>query len=149
MGYVMDQAVKLTDATKRPVYPIRFADNGVNLICSGIVVKKDTLKSSPDLVRRFMRAATRSMEAAAADPAAAADAMLKVSPKSGVKDTLVVGLKQTTALYHAPGEPAGRPYRVSAKTMNESFQMLLNYGGLDKATAGAVESYYTNDYLPQ
>src|SRR5438128_11620977 len=36
LGYVMDQAIKLQDATKKPVYPIRFADYGVNLISSGI-----------------------------------------------------------------------------------------------------------------
>ena len=35
----MDQAIKLQDATKKPVYPIRFADYGVNLISSGIIVQ--------------------------------------------------------------------------------------------------------------
>jgi NitT/TauT family transport system substrate-binding protein len=148
MGYVMDQAVKLVDATKRPVQSIRFADYGVNLVCSGVIVKKDLLKSNPELVKRFMRAATKSMEAAVAEPDAAVAAMLKASPKSGFQDSMTVGLKQATALYKAPGETAGRPYRVSSKTMNESFQMLLDYGGVDKATAGSATNYYTNDYLP-
>ena len=148
MGYVMDQAVKLVDATKKPVQSIRYADNGVNLVCSGIVVRKELVKSNPALVKRFMRAATRSMEAAMKDPDAAVDAMLKASPKSGFKDSLTAGLKQTTALYKAPGEPQGKPYRVSAKTMNESFQMLLDYGGVDKSTAGTVDNYYTNEFLP-
>jgi NitT/TauT family transport system substrate-binding protein len=148
MGYVMDQAVKLVDATKKPVQSIRFADYGVNLVCSGVIVRKELVKSNPDLVKRFMRAATKSMEAAMKDPDAAVDAMLKASPKAGVKESMVTGLKQATALYKAPGEPQGKPYRVSAKTMNESFQMLLDYGGVDKATAGTAEAYYTNDYLP-
>ena len=148
MGYVMDQPVKLLDATKRPVTSIRFADYGVNLVCSGIVVQKDFLKKNPDLVKRFMRAATRSMEAAEKDPAAAIDAMLKAQPKAGQRESLIGGLKQATALYQAPGMPLGKPYRVAAKTMNDSFQMLLEYGGVDKSTAGKVEDYYTNDYLP-
>ena len=148
MGYVMDQPVKLLDATKRPVTSIRFADYGVNLVCSGIVVQKDFLKKNPDLVKRFMRAATRSMEEAQRNPEAAIDAMLKAQPKAGVRDSLIGGLKQATALYQAPGMPAGKPYRVAAKTMNDSFQMLLDYGGVDRATAGKVEDYYTNDYLP-
>jgi NitT/TauT family transport system substrate-binding protein len=148
MGYVMDQPVKLLDATKKTVTTIRFADYGVNLVCSGIVVQKDFLKHNPDLVRRFMRAATKSMEAAEKDPAAAVDAMLKADPKSGVRDSLIGGMKQTVALYHAPGVTSGQPYRVSAKTMDDSFDMLLKYGGLDKATAGKAEDYYTNDYLP-
>jgi NitT/TauT family transport system substrate-binding protein len=149
MGYVMDQPVKLLDATKKPVTSIRFADYGVNLVCSGIIVQKDFLKQNPDLVKRFMRAATRTMEEAAKNPEAAVDAMLKADPKSGVRDSLIGGMKQTIALYQAPGMPATRPYRVAAKTMNDSFQMLLEYGGVDKTTAGKAEDYYTNDYLPQ
>jgi len=148
MGYVMDQPVKLVDATKKPVTSIRFADHGVNLVCSGVIVQKDLLKKNPELVKRFMRAATRSMEEARSDPEAAIDAMLKAQPKSGVKESLVFGLKQATALYQAPGFPPGPPYRVAAKTMNDSFQMLIDYGGVDKASAGKAEDYYTNDYLP-
>lgn len=148
-GYVMDQAVKLTDATRRPVQAVRFADYGVNLICSGIVVNKDLPKSNPELVRRFMRAATRSMEAAVTNPEGAADAMLKASPKSGVKDTMVGGIKQTTALYRAPGQTEGRPYRVAPKTMDESLQMLVAYGGVDKASAGSADNFYTNEFLPK
>ena len=38
LGYLMDQNIKIQDATKKPVSVIRFADYGVNLISSGIVV---------------------------------------------------------------------------------------------------------------
>src|SRR5438105_13834100 len=58
LGYVMDQAIKLQDATHKPVYAIRFADYGVNMVSSGIIVQNDYLKSKPDVVRRFLRAAT-------------------------------------------------------------------------------------------
>ena len=34
LGYVMDQAIKLQDATHKDVYPIRFADYGVNMVSS-------------------------------------------------------------------------------------------------------------------
>ena len=65
LGYVMDQAIKLQDATHKQVYPIRFADYGVNMVSSsGIIVQKDYLKAKPDLVKRFLRAATRSLEEA-------------------------------------------------------------------------------------
>lgn len=148
-GFVMDQAVKLTDATKRPVQSVRFADYGVNVVCSGIIVNKDLPKKNAELVRRFMRAATRSMEAAVADPRASAKAMLKVAPKSGFEESMTGGVRQTTALYNAPGQTGTRPYRVSAKTMEESLQLLIDYGGVDKASAGSVENFYSNDYLPK
>src|SRR5213595_1327130 len=62
LGYVMDQNIKLQDATHKQVYPIRFADYGVNMVSSGIIVQKDYLKAHPDVVKRFMRAATRALE---------------------------------------------------------------------------------------
>jgi len=144
----MDQAIKLQDATKKTIYPIRFADYGVNLVSSGIIVNKDFLKKNPDLVKRFMRAATRSLEEAAKNPEAAVDAMLKANPKSGFKDSALVGMKATAALYKGPDNPNDRPFRVGAKNMNETFALLIEYGGLDKATSGKVEDYYTNDFLP-
>jgi NitT/TauT family transport system substrate-binding protein len=148
LGYVMDQAIKLQDATQKQVYPIRFADYGVNLVSSGIIVNKETLAKNPDMVKRFMRAATRSLEEAAKNPEAAIDAMLKAYPKSGVRDTALVGMKATAALYKGPDNPKDRPFRVGAKNMQETFALLIDYGGLDKASAGKVEDYYTNAYLP-
>ena len=148
LGYVMDQAIKLQDATHKQVYPIRFADYGINMVSSGIIVQKDFLRTKPDVVKRFMRAATRSLEEAAKNPEAAVDAMLKAQPKSGVKDTALVGLKNTIALYHGPDNPSDKPFRVGAKNMSETLQFLVEYGGLDKASAGKAEDYYSNSYLP-
>ncbi|MEP6678427.1 MAG: ABC transporter substrate-binding protein [Betaproteobacteria bacterium] len=148
LGYVMDQAIKLQDGAHKQVYTIRFADYGVNLISSGIIAQKDLLKQKPDLAKRFMRAATRSLEEAAKNPDAAIDAMLKAQPKSGVKETALVGMKQTAALYKGPDNPSDRPFRVGAKNMDETMTLLVDYGGLDKATAGKAADYYTNDYLP-
>src|SRR5438477_2386140 len=148
LGYVMDQAIKLQDATHKQIYAIRFADYGVNLVSSGIIVQKDTLKAKPDVVKRFMRAATRSLEDAAKNPEAAIDAMLKAQPKSGVKETALIGMKNTAALYKGPDNPNDRPFKVGAKNMTETMALLVEYGGLDKATAGKAEDYYTNEYLP-
>ena len=148
LGYVMDQAIKLQDVTHKQVYPIRFADYGVNMVSSGIIVQKDFLKQKPDLVKRFMRATTKSLEEAAKNPAAAVDAMLAANPKSGVKETALVGMKNTAALYKGPDNPNDRPLRVGAKNMDETLALLAEYGGLDKASAGKATDYYSNDYLP-
>ena len=148
LGYVMDQAIKLQDATHKPVYPIRFADYGVNMVSSGIIVQKDFLKQKPDLVKRFMRATTKSLEDAAKNPDAAVDAMLAANPKSGVKETALVGMKNTAALYKGPDNPNDRPLRVGGKNMDETLALLVEYGGLDKGSAGKATDYYSNDYLP-
>jgi len=148
LGYVMDQAIKLQDATQKQVYPIRFADYGVNMVSSGIIVQKDYLKNKPDVVRRFLRAATRSLEESAKNPEAAVDAMLKAQPKSGVKETAVIGMKNTAALYKGPDNPSDRPLRVGAKNMSETLALLVEYGGLEKASAGKPDDYYSNAFLP-
>jgi len=148
LGYVMDQNIKLQDATKKQVLVVRFADYGVNLISSGIVANKDTLASKGDLVKRFMRASTRALEEAEKNPEAAIAATLKAQPKSGQPDTMLTGLKLTTALYHTEETGKQKPFRVSMKNVNESLELLVQYGGLDAAARGKAEDYVTLEYLP-
>ncbi|BEP48207.1 ABC transporter substrate-binding protein [Variovorax sp. V116] len=148
LGYVMDQAIKLQDATGKPVTPIRFADSGVNQISSGIIANKNLLVENPDLVKRFMRASTKAAEAAEKSPEAAVDAMLKANPKAGVRDTLIVGMKQSVALYHTKETANQRPFRVAMKNVNDSLDLLVQYGGMDASTRGKPEDYVTLDFLP-
>src|SRR4249919_1606318 len=76
LGYVMDQSMKIKDATGKDVFPIKFADYGVNLVSSGVIVNKDWLNDNKDLVKRFMTAATKSLEEATKHPKDAAQAIL-------------------------------------------------------------------------
>lgn len=147
LGYLMDQNIKIQDATKKPVTVIAFADYGINLVVSGIIANKELLAEKPDLAKRFMRAATKAFEESEKNPEAAVDAMLKANAKSGIRESLIIGLKLTTPLYHTAQTANSRPFRVSPKDMIESYNMLVEYGGLEKA-AGKVEDYYTNDFLP-
>ena len=148
LGSVMDQSVKLQDATGKPVTAIRFADSGINQINSGIVANKNLLTENPDLVKRFMRASTRAAEAAEKSPEAAVDAMLKANAKVGVRETLIVGMKQSVALYHTAETAKQRPYRVSMKNVSDTLDLLVQYGGMDPATRGKPEDYVTLEFLP-
>src|ERR1700690_2832349 len=64
LGYVMDQSMKIKDATGKDVYPIKFADYGINMVSSGIIANTDYVKANADLVKRFMAASVKSVEAA-------------------------------------------------------------------------------------
>ena len=88
LGYVMDQSMKIKDATGKDVIPVKFADYGINLVSSGVVANRDFVKDNQDLVKRFMLAATQSIEAAVKDPKGAAQAILNANPKGGKIDTL-------------------------------------------------------------
>lgn len=149
LGYLMDQNMRIENATKKPTTVIPFSDYGVNLISTSIVVSKTTIASKGDLVRRFMAAATRAVEDAEKDPAAAVDAMLKANPKAGDRASLVKGLELTIPLYHTEETKSLRPFRVSPANVKESIAMLGEYGGLDKAAAAKPESFYSLDFLPK
>ena len=147
LGYVMDQAMRIKDATGKDVYPIRFADYGINLVSSGIITRTGFAKDNPDLVRRFMRASTRAVEAAEKDPKAAAQSILDALPKGGHLPTLTEGYEITIPLYRLPGAD-NPPFKVSEKLMQESTDLMVEYGGLPAAAKDRVQSFYTNAYLP-
>lgn len=149
LGYVMDQSMRIKDATGKNVYPIRFADYGINLVSSGMIMRKELLKENPDLVRRFMAASTKAVEAAVKDPEAAVDAILKEKPKAGHRDTLLEGFKLTIPLYKAPGATELTPFRVSDQTMKDSVDLLVKSGFMDADAGKDPHAYYTNDYLPK
>jgi NitT/TauT family transport system substrate-binding protein len=147
IGFSTDQTFEIQHARKKPVHALMFADYEVNNVGLGIVVHQDTIKSNPDLVKRFMRAATKSFEAAKENPEAAVDAALNQNRKGGNRDGLLSGLASTIPLLHTPETVNQRPFRVSAKSMENTVKMLMEFGGVDKS-AGPADKFYTNEFLP-
>ena len=148
LGYLMDQTMKIADATGKESYAIPFSEYGINLVSSGVIANAKTIDGNPDLVKRFMAAATASFEAAIKAPEAAVDAMLEASPKAGKRDTLIAGLKLTTPLYFTKETAAGRPFKVSDANMADTFSLLQEYGGL-KAGDKSAADFYTTEFLPK
>jgi NitT/TauT family transport system substrate-binding protein len=148
LGYSMDQNLKIAAATQKPVTVLPFADYGVNLASSSIVVAKDTASKQADLVSRFMRAATRAVIDAEKDPVAAIDAMLKVSPKAGARDDLIEGLKLTIPLYHTGETKAQPPFRASASEIKASVDLLAESGTISQASAGRMDDLISFRFLP-
>jgi NitT/TauT family transport system substrate-binding protein len=149
LGYVMDQSMKIKDATGKPVTPIRFADYGVNLVSSGVITHVDMTKEKADLVRRFMAATTKAVEAAEKAPREAAQAILNANPKGGKIDTLTEGFELTIPLYRTAETKAKRPFNVTDANMADSVAMLVEYGGVDAKAKETAKAFYTNDFLPR
>jgi NitT/TauT family transport system substrate-binding protein len=149
LGYVMDQSMKIKDATGKDVFPIKFADYGINLVSSGMVANTEYVKANPDVVKRFMAAAIKSVEAAVKDPKGAAQSILNANPKGGKIDTLTQGFELTIPFYKDPTGESKQYFRVSDKNMKESVDLMVEYGGLDAVAKEKVKSFYTNDYLPK
>jgi NitT/TauT family transport system substrate-binding protein len=149
LGYVMDQSMKIKDATGKDVFPIKFADYGIVLVSSGLVANTDYIKANPDLVKRMMTAAVKSVEAATKDPKGAAQAILNANPKGGKIETLTQGFELTIPFYKDPTGESKQPFRVSDKIMQESVDLMVEYGGLEAVAKEKVKSFYSNDYLPK
>lgn len=149
LGYVMDQSMGIKAATGRNVYPIKYADYGINLVSSGIITNQNTLKSKPDLVRRMMMASTKAILAAVKDPKAAAQSILKAVPKGGKIETLTEGFELTIPLYKDPANSANQPFVVSDENMAETIALMVEYGGLESVAKEHPKAYYTNEYLPK
>jgi NitT/TauT family transport system substrate-binding protein len=149
LGYVMDQSMKIKDATGKDVYPIKFSDYGVILVSSGLITPTDLVKSNPDLVRRMMAASTKSVLASVKDVKGAAQSILNANPKGGRIETLTQGFELTIPLYKDPAGQSKQPFLVSEQNMADTAAMMVEYGGLDPAAKGNVKSFYTNDYLPK
>jgi NitT/TauT family transport system substrate-binding protein len=149
LGYVMDQSMKIKDATGKAVTPIRFSDYGVNLVSSGVIANSDKVKENADLVRRFMAATTKAVEAAEKAPREAAQAILNANPKGGKIDTLTEGFELTIPLYRTPETKNERPFRVTDANMANALDMLVEYGGVEAKAKENPKAFYTNDYLPK
>ena len=149
LGYVMDQSMKIKDATGKDVYPIKFADYGVNLVSSGIITNTDYLKENEDLVKRFMVATLKSIQEASKHPKDAAQAILNANPKGGKIDTLTQGFELTIPLYKDPTGTSKDLLRVSDQNMTETVNVMVEYGGLDAKAKTDLKTYYSNAYLPK
>jgi NitT/TauT family transport system substrate-binding protein len=149
LGYVMDQSMKIKDATGKDVFPIKFSDYGINLVSSGVITNTDYLKANEDLVKRFMAATLKSIEEASKHPKDAAQAILNANPKGGKIETLTQGFELTIPLYKDPTGKSKQPLRVSDSNMAETVGVMVEYGGLDAKAKDDFKTYYTNVYLPK
>src|SRR4029077_7146936 len=131
LGYVRDQSMKIKDATGKDVNAIKFADYGINMVCSGIVANTEFVKANADLVKRFMSATTKAVEAAEKDAKGAAQSILDANPKGGKIETLTQGFELTIPLYRTPETKGKRPFQVTDQNMKDSVDLMVEYGGLE------------------
>src|SRR5260221_2537895 len=117
------------------------------MVSSGIIANSDYVKANADLVKRFMSATTKAVEAAEKDPKGAAQSILDANPKGGKIDTLTQGFELTIPLYRTPETKAKRPFEVTDQNMTDTVNLLVEYGGLDAQAQGNPKAVYSHDLL--
>lgn len=79
--YSVGQPLLERRVAPKKITRVLYADAGLDLYSNGILAGDGTIKEQPDLVRRFVAATVRGMEAAFADPAEAGRIMHAVHPQ--------------------------------------------------------------------
>ncbi len=122
---------------------LSYDDLGVRLVGLTVVAHEDTLKSNPDLVRRFVRATRRSFETAKAEPMAAVQAAMKVKPEldpTAMRQQLEASLSK----FESPstkGLPMGVASIVDWKS---TLELLTEFQGIK--TERDATTFFTNDF---
>jgi NitT/TauT family transport system substrate-binding protein len=143
LGSSADQNFTL-EAQGVPVVALDFADYGVNVLNLGIWVHRDLIKDNPELIRKFLRAIKRSLEAYQKEPEVAIQAMLKVKPDLDAGATRKQAIAYLVQLA-SPNCPSAELLYNCPKDWEQTLAIMRDYRGMEIKMGPEV--YYTNDFL--
>ena len=126
-------------------HALRFADHGANIVGMAIFTGNNTIKSNPDLVRRFVRATKRAWEEAKKNPDAAVDVAMKVKPdlnRQSTKDQMLVDFELIDSI-----NVKGQIGFGHEKDWGQTIELLKKYRGLE--TQQNWTAFHTNEFLPK
>jgi NitT/TauT family transport system substrate-binding protein len=123
---------------------LSYNDIGVPLVGLTVVAHEDTIKSSPELIKRFNRATQKSYEAAMKNPYAAVDAARKFKPEIN-RDVCKSQLE--ISLAHIPSDNTkGKPLGWgSEKDWSAMLALLKEYQNLPTERTG--DTFFTNAFV--
>jgi NitT/TauT family transport system substrate-binding protein len=146
IGFTNDSYLSLrAQAPEIRYFP--FTEFGINTMGDGIVAHVDTIKSSPALVRGFVKATIRAYEYALDHPDESIDSLLKVA-KSPSREVELEKLRATKPLLVSADTKAHGVGYNAKPAWQTTEALMLEFGGLTKKAA-KVEDYYTNEFLPK
>jgi len=123
---------------------IEYGDFGLNAYGSGFAATEETIRTKPDLVRRFLRASYQGYEFALANPEQAADIMVKMYPTvdRGVALEQIRDISELLVDPQSPDKRLGFLREDRIRSTTGFVDKAFNLGGKIKP-----EQIYTNDLL--
>jgi NitT/TauT family transport system substrate-binding protein len=121
-----------------------YANEGVNIPGLSLIASDDTIKNTPDLVRRMVAAMNQAITAARNDPEGAIDSLMHRSPtlnRPVVLRTLTLSFDLLDPNW-GKGEPPGW---MSPEVIAKSQDILMQYGGIQRKLPAT--DYFTNDFV--
>jgi NitT/TauT family transport system substrate-binding protein len=146
-GFTNDSYLSLRATADAPMSVFPYSDFGIDTMGDGLAVHTDTIASTPNVVRGFVRATLRAYRYAFEHPDEAIASLAKASP-SIKPEVEIEKLKATARLLDSPDTKThGIGYSSKDKWVATQ-ELMLQFGGLSKGVAD-VSSYYTNEFLPK
>jgi NitT/TauT family transport system substrate-binding protein len=142
MGFFHDQGPTIESRTGKQVDHLLFADSGLNMLGTGIVVSDETLSSKKDLVGKFVRATQKSWAEAVKNPEDAAKAMADAAENEPPQEVLVDQLKLAEPLLQL--DSAGEPGVNTEDQWSDTIGLMSQYAGLKDA--GEPDKYWDGSF---
>jgi NitT/TauT family transport system substrate-binding protein len=140
-GFFHDQAPTIEGKTGKKVDYLLYADWGMNLLGTGIVVHEDTMKAKGELLKKFVRATQKSWTEAAKDVPGAIDAMVELADNEPPKEVLTKQLNLCLPLLEAGS--AGPGVNTDQK-WTETINVMSKDAGLKNP--GEPSKYWDGSY---
>jgi len=141
-GYFTTQGPQIAAVAKKATAWLKYSDFGVNTLSDGVIVNRDLIRDNPELIRRFLRAATRAWSYAEVNPQEAVDALIKMFPDSSFLAQPGQALKQWeghSALMRAPRAEGRVPGWVAPEDVQDTIDLLAEYAEL--SPKGKMDDY--------
>jgi NitT/TauT family transport system substrate-binding protein len=142
MGFFHDQGPTIEAKTGKKVEYLLFADSGLNMLGTGIVVNDKTLSEKKDMVTRFVRATQKSWAEAGKDIPAAAKAMAGMAENEPPEDVLVKQLTLAQPLLQL--DTADMPGVNTDEQWTDTIGLMKQYA--DLADAGEPATYWDGSH---
>jgi NitT/TauT family transport system substrate-binding protein len=142
MGFFHDQGPTIEAKTGKQVDHLLFADSGLNMLGTGIVVNNETLTNKSELVAKFVRATQKSWAQAVKDVPGAAKAMVELAENEPPEKVLTQQLELADPLLQL--DSAGAPGVNTDEQWQGTIDLMAQYAALKNP--GAPSSYWDGSY---
>ena len=142
MGFFHDQGPTIESKTGKQVDHLLYADSGLNMLGTGIVVNNETLTGKSELVGKFVRATQKSWAEAVKDVPGAAKAMVELAENEPPEKVLVQQLELAEPLLQL--DSAGAPGVNTDEQWQDTIDLMAQYAALK--TPGAPSVYWDGSY---
>jgi NitT/TauT family transport system substrate-binding protein len=134
MGFFHDQGPTVEAKTGKKVNALLYADSGLNMLGTGIVINEQTLSGDKDSAAKFVRATQKSWAEAAKDIPGAVAAMAELAENEPSQEVLTKQLTLCLPLV------AGKPGVNDEAKWKETIDLMSQYG--DLKNAGQPSAYW-------